>query len=208
MKTRNVILVVLFIAIQATVLNAGTVYPLMIFTNTGGYFDDSNLDLYVEVTSIGSMVDFEIHNDSSIDSCIAAIYFDDSSMLSFDSIYESTGLSFNTSATPQNLPARNELTPSIETDYSFGANNPAPHKGINPGLWLGLRFNLTNATFSDVTEALGNGSLRIGAHVIALPDGSSESAVTPEPATVCLLGLGGLGLLRRREREFKIKHKR
>jgi len=40
------------------------------------YFNSSDIDLYVEVTSIGSMVDFAIHNDSSIDSCIAEIYFE------------------------------------------------------------------------------------------------------------------------------------
>ncbi|MHC4126371.1 MAG: PEP-CTERM sorting domain-containing protein [Planctomycetota bacterium] len=37
-------------------------------------------------------------------------------------------------------------------------------------------------------------------HLIAFADDSSEGAVTtPEPATLCILGLGGLVLIRKRK---------
>jgi hypothetical protein len=50
-----------------------------------------------------------------------------------------------------------------------------------------------------VVDELNRGELRIGVHVIALPDGSSESAVTiPEASTFILFALGGAGLLARR----------
>jgi hypothetical protein len=63
-------------------------------------------------------------------------------------------------------------------------------------------FDLINGgTFLNVTDELNTGVLWIGVHVIALPDGSSESAIAvPDPATLFLLGLGSLALLRIRKR--------
>ena len=56
-------------------------------------------------------------------------------------------------------------------------------------------------TIDDVTAAFNDETLRIGAHVIAFPDGSSESAVTtPEPVTLVLLIIGGLAFWLRRLR--------
>ncbi|MFH1371643.1 MAG: PEP-CTERM sorting domain-containing protein, partial [Planctomycetota bacterium] len=62
------------------------------------------------------------------------------------------------------------------------------------------KFDLINGgTLEDVIDELNNGTLRVGIHIIGLPDGSSESAIlVPEPATMCLLGLGALGLLKKR----------
>jgi len=48
-----------------------------------------------------------------------------------------------------------------------------------------------NGTFEDVISELDMGAMRIGVHVIALPDGSSGSALAvPGLGTVILLGCG------------------
>ena len=45
----------------------------------------------------------------------------------------------------------------------------------------------------------GAGEYETAAHLIGLADGDSAWITIPEPTTICLLGLGGLGLLRRRK---------
>jgi len=184
--------------ILAAPLNAGTVYPLVIFTNNGAYAGSSDLVLTVEVIPLGSVIDFEFHNDSLVDSSMARLYFDDNSMLSYDCISPGPGTAFHVEASPSNMPAANELDPPFVADFSFGADSALPENGINPGESLTISFNLiAPATASDITDALNDGSLRIGAHIIALPDGSSEAAV-PEPATILFLGLGASLLCLRR----------
>ena len=71
------------------------------------------------------------------------------------------------------------------------ADNPAPTNGINPtspadpNEWAAVTFNLNDTnSVSDVVADLEDSSLRIGMHIISFPDGSSESAVTPEPASL------------------------
>jgi len=62
-----------------------------------------------------------------------------------------------------------------------------------------VSFNLTvGATLVDVLDELDSGVIRIAAHVIALPDGSSETVVTPEPSTLLLTGLALVFLSARR----------
>ena len=197
------VLALLMVSMQTTILKANVI-PLTIFTNNGAYFDGSGLDLYVKVTPLGSQINFEIHNESLIESAIARIYFDDNHLLSFNSISEGPGTSFsNMSVTPQNLPAGQNLNLPFEADYSFGAANPAPKAGINPGQWIGICFDLVDGvTAADVFEAMYERNLRIGVHVTSLPDGSSEAGSTtnPEPATICLLGFGALSFLRKAKR--------
>jgi hypothetical protein len=184
-------------------LHAAYVYHLEAFTNNGSYYDSADLDLYVVVSDgQAADVDFTFHNNSLVDSSIARIYFDDSSFLDIAGITEGLGTSFSQPATPGNLPAGKTLEPPFVAvdEFSYKAGPPGPKNGVNPGEWLQVSFNLNNgATLATVIDYLDAGSLRIGAHVIALPDGSSESVVTvPEPATVALLGLGTLFLLRKR----------
>ena len=147
-----------------------------------------------------STVDISFYNESNVDCSIARIYFDDPLSLIIENIINGPDVSFEMPATPGNLPSGQTLEPSFETNFCIGAIEPPPKDGINAGEWLTVQFDVSSGvTFADVTGALNDGSLRIGAHIIAFPDGSSESVVnTPEPATILLLSLGAAIALRKK----------
>ena len=186
---------------SSSLLQASYVYPLGIFTSNGIYCDSVDLNLYVEISVGGAeLVDFTFYNESLIDSSIARIYFDDDLLLDVVGITEGAGTLFNQPAKPGNLPAGNLLDPPFVAteEISFTSGPPRPHNGVNPGQWVRITFDITGSTFADVIDELDTGGIRVGTHIIALPDGSSESALAvPEPLTVCLLGLGAMALLRR-----------
>lgn len=188
---------------SASPLQAGYIYPLQIFTNNGSYSDSLDLDLYVKVTDPATgQVDFTFHNDSSINSCLSEIYFEDGLLLGSASITYGPQTLFDYSARPKNPPGCYTLEPLFMTTegLSFDSEPAPPKNGISPDEWVRITFDLENGgTFETVINELNTGALRIAAHIISLPDGSSESAVNvPEPATICLLGFGSLVLLRRR----------
>jgi len=178
---------------------------LSIFTDNGGYADGSQLNLYVEVTDDSARARFEFHNESSVYCSIARIYFDDDSGLLSGppDIAGSLGTSFSLGGSPGHLPAGNDLSPAFQkpADFMASADSPAPTNGVNPTSapdpdeWVAIIFDLVGGSVINVLEALEDGSLRIGVHVIAFPDGSSESAAAPEPATMGLMLVGGLMLL-------------
>jgi hypothetical protein len=192
----------LSLMVSVPALQAGDVHQLNIFTDNGGYNNSTDVNLYVEILEAGvNIVDFKFHNDSLIECSIAEVYFDDGALLGIASITGSTGVSFSQPATPGDLPSGNTLIPPFVTTAQFSVDSdPPPTNGVNPGELLSITFDLQNDNqLEDVLNDLSNGGLRIGAHIIALPDGSSESAVTtPEPATICLLGLGSPVFLRKR----------
>lgn len=193
------------LGISPSILKADYVHPLEIFTDNGSYNDSDEIVLYVEVSDAGTgRVDFTFFNKSFVNSAIAAIYFDDGLLLDIASITNGPGTSFSQPATPHNLPAGNTLNPPFVTteDFSIDGDSPPPKNGVNPSEWVRITFTLKNdGEFGDVVNQLNTGIIRIGAHVIALPDGSSESAVnTPEPVTVVLLMLSSLSLFYKRRK--------
>ena len=187
---------------SASLLQASYVYPLGIFTDNGSYYDSGDLNCYVEVSNGGTdLVDFTFYNESLIDSSIARIYFDEDLLIDVVSITsDEDEVLFGRPARPHNLPGGNLLDPRFVTtiEFSFNGGPPKPHNGVNPGEWVQITFDINGSVFADVIDGLNTGGIRVGAHIIALPDGSSESAVVPEPTTICLLGLGSLALVRRR----------
>jgi hypothetical protein len=216
-KRRTGFLQVMFVLFWAgfltSVSQASFIYSLKIFTGNGNYHNSPDLNFSVEAAEGGAgQVDFTFRNESGIDSCIASIYFDDGSLKEIAQITNGSGTSFSQPATPHNLPAGNTLSPSfVTTDGLAVAADPSPaHNGINRGEWVKVTFNLMDGkTYNDIIYELKrgidepwSGGMRIGEHIIAFPDGSSESAVNiPEPMTIMLAGLG-MGLIGRR-----IKHK-
>lgn len=202
----------LLLAAFAPALQADFISSFEIFTDNGSFANSADLNLYVEVSDAGAnRADFTFYNNSLIESCIAGIYFDDGTLLGIADITSSPGVSFSLSKKPKNLPSGNTLEPPFvaTVEFSIGSDPPVSKNGINPAdpgdpaEWLRITFDLkNNGPFQDVLDELKNGTLRIGMHIIGLPDGSSESAVNhvPEPATIALLGLGSLILLRRKHR--------
>jgi len=207
-KTWLASLIVCFVAGVLASSARADIYPFEIFTDNGNH-EDYDLDLYVEVTDGGlvdavSLVDFTFYNNSELYSSIARIYFDTGVLEEMVEIINGPGTEFSQLAVPHNIPAARRLDPIFETTdgFSFVSDPARPHNGVDHiGEWVTVAFSIAEgSTFENVISQLNNSTLRVGIHIIGLgPEDGSESAVTvPEPATVCLLGLGTLGLLRRR----------
>lgn len=203
-----------FVALSLCFLSTnlyGLPLPFEIFTDNGDWgtggsnFGDPALDLSVDVYNGDATVSFEFHNNSIsplVDLAITDIYFDNGTLLAISGVTNGPGVSFTELAIPEELPGANILVPPFETtdQFSADADPPPPHYGVEPGEWVIIHFDLQEGgTLQHVLDELSDGTLRIGIHIQSLPGGSSESAVNvPEPATICLLGLGALALLRKR----------
>lgn len=179
-------------------VSQAVVYPFEIFTATG-----YDVNLTVNVFNGEGVAKFTFYNDSVDDCSIARIYFDDGTLLGVDSVVNGPGTNFaSVFPGPGNMPSGEDIGFYADREFSIGGVAPPPEDGINnipAGEWATVTFDLGGGTLAQVLEELDNGSLRIGLHVIAFGDGSSQSAVNvPEPATMMLLGFGGLALLRRR----------
>ncbi|MHC4155419.1 MAG: PEP-CTERM sorting domain-containing protein [Planctomycetota bacterium] len=205
-------LVLLALCAPARILHAAYIepktYPFEIFTSNGGYYDSPDIDLYVVVSNGDNSVDFTFYNESLIPSSLSAVYFDDGSLLGISAVTSGPGTLFTQPATPGNLPGAGFLDPPFVTTEEFCVDGDPPpsQNGVNPVgsgeplEWVQITFDLVGGgTLAHVLDELDTGALRIGVHVTALPDGSSESATNvPEPATVFILGLGALVVLRKR----------
>lgn len=163
----------------------------------------------VDVTDEGgNIVQFLFKNAGPLASNIKQINFDDAAnvLLSFASL-DNSDPKVNFTTNLANLPQGN--TVSFNSEFGFQATPPAsgPNgNGISINEFLGISFNRTGS-FQSVLDGLGSGDLRIGMHVIALSDGSSDTlistpSVVPLPASGLLLAgaLGGLAALRRRRK--------
>jgi len=200
---KNAAVVLLLCFVLFLVAPAGAVIvPLGAITSNGVYVDDMNVNVDV-VEVLPGHVDFTVFNQNAFDSSVARIYFDaDASVLaSLAGTTAGPGTVFSQGASPANPAGADTLDPIFVTtgDLSFGADPPPSQNGIEPGEWFTVSFSLTaGATLVDVLDELDSGVIRIAAHVIALPDGSSETVVTPEPSTLLLTGLALVFLSDRR----------
>ena len=175
-------------------------YPLVIFNNST-FAADPQLSFSVEALDGGTgKVDFIFRNTSTIDSTIGQVYFDGGLLTGIASITNGTGTNFVVGSTPADLPSGNTI--GFAADFSAGAMLPPAQYGIDPGESITVAVNLLGShTLSEITGQLDSGTMRIGAHIISVSCSEvSVSAVTPEPATIALLGLGSLILRKRSKR--------
>jgi len=192
----------LVLGLTAVASRAAFIYPLEVFTGNGSYYNSPDIDVFFETADLGGdLVDFTFYNDSLVDSSMARIYFDTDLPVEFVSLEQPAGVSFRQFAAPGNLPSAHNLNPEFiaGSDLSFSSNPPPSVDGINPGEWLSITLSTAQAgSFEDVIAALDCGDLRVGAHIIALPDGSSESAVNiPEPLSFSLIAVGAAIFLKK-----------
>jgi hypothetical protein len=174
--------------------------------NNAGDCAIGEAQVQMDVVDLGTQVRFDFTNLGPEQSTIARIYFDDGSLMSFDSIVNGAGVDFVAEMFPgpNDLPGGELASPAFVTTLGFlsGAVAPPPTNGVEPGETVGLIFGLDpNQTTDNVIAELESGVLRAGVHVINFESGGSESLVSiPEPGVAGLLALGlaGLAALRRR----------
>ncbi len=144
-------------------------------------------------------------NAVGIDSAISEVYIDDGTIVGQSAVLNSLGgfTQFTGGgANPGNLPEGNTLSPPFVATSAFSADavgNPSRGVDANDDI-LGIVYDLLpGLSLTDVQTALDDGTLRIGMHVRSIgSQGQSDSFVNPEPATLALMGLGGIAVLRRR----------
>jgi len=218
-KAWAVVLAAMILSLPGTVSGAIS-YSFDIFTDNGLYNDDPGVKLVAEVSGGFEQASFKFYNNSTVDCVIANIYFEDGSLLGLDTIVNGPNTLFINGGTPKNMPSANTLSPAFNAtrEFTTSADNPMPQNGISnvtvpAKKWLQLNFSLmNNKSIQDVYNELNSGTLRVGAHVIAFADGSSESAILvpstgevipdnpelPEPVSLALLVTGAVALLSRR----------
>jgi hypothetical protein len=133
---------------------------------------------------------------------IGKVLFDDNGYLSnaVANVNNTGNVAFIGGASSDQLPQGGT---GFTTDYAFTRNNGGGNQyAVQGGESLGVSFT---GNYNNVIAALNDGSLKLGLHVQALPNGASDSYIssssgntqnTPEPLTMlaagAAVGFGGM----------------
>jgi len=145
-----------------------------------------------------TLLEFSFHVDGPDQMAITQVYFEGGFLDMIVSIDDSDpGVSYEIDRGPPVLPGGKSWGFVATDGLRAGAKPPTRHSGIDPGEWMTVTVSLHDGfTFADAVSALVDGSMRIGMHVQAFPDGSSLSFINdplvPAPGGVAVLGLTGL----------------
>ena len=165
------------------------------------------------VINQGGSVFFDIFNYGNAAApsmFISKVFFDDNGYLSQPWVNANNNVGqvgFTGGASNDQLPQGGN---SFTTDYAFSRRTGEGNAwGIQGGEKLQLAFT---GSYTNVVDALNNGSLKIGLHVQALPNGASDSYIssttssgntqdTPEPLTMLAAGAAvGFGTMFKKQR--------
>lgn len=160
-----------------------------------------------------SKIAFKFLNTGSSTSTIMDIYFDDHLHGNFSTsiapvITNRANTQFVQGATPVTLPDALSASPAFVTTQVFNAQAKGQSlgKGINKSDYITITLTLASGkTWQNVSDDLASGALRVavyGQNFNGAGTSAYESFVTvPEPATIAILGLGGLCLSRVRRKD-------
>ena len=202
---KSLLLAVATLGAMALQSASASTYGFTNITNNGN--SDLASQLKVEVLAVGTKASFTFRNNVGIASSITDVYFDDVNLpgspfltgIEFSSSLSApSGVSFDISASPGNLPSGNNV--SFTANYS-GDSNPAvkPNGVDSSSEWVTFLGTFASGKdFNGLIAALNSNTFRIGLHMQAIGQtGGSDSYVSavPLPAAAWLFGSALFGFM-------------